>query len=61
MIVIRMGAKFENAKTLEKRIISPAKLMNGGLAIFAAAKRNHQRVIEGKKDIIPLVMNILRE
>lgn len=39
---------------------SPKRLIEGGALIFAAAARNHQRVIDGRSLIIPLVKKRLR-
>lgn len=39
---------------------SPSKLMNGGAAIFAALKRNHQIAKAGNKFNRPFVRNSLR-
>lgn len=52
---------FENARLLEMRRISAAKLMEGGAAILHETNKNHQNVIVGKSVIRPLVMNILRD
>lgn len=47
-------------KMLVSKKISLIKLIVGGAAIFAADIKNHQKVIAGKKVIIPLVRNNLR-
>ena len=46
---------------LEINKISAPKFKEGGAAMFLAEKQNHQNVIEGKKDIMPLVIYIPRE
>lgn len=39
---------------------SPRRLMEGGAAMFAADMMNHKKVMEGKRDMSPFVMYILR-
>lgn len=41
-------------------IISLIRLIDGGAAMFAAERRNHNIVIDGKMFSIPLVKKILR-
>jgi len=45
---------------LERSIISPARFIVGGAAIFATVNINHHIDIMGEIDIKPLVKNILR-
>lgn len=61
-VVIAIGIiiEVEIDKILVRRKISLIKLMVGGAAIFAADIMNHQKVIAGKKVIIPFVRNNLR-
>ena len=42
------------------RIISLRRLMEGGAAMFAAHRRNHQRAMWGEIIISPLEIKILR-
>lgn len=51
----------ETATELEMRRISAPRFIEGGAAILHAEKQNHQKVKEGKRVIMPLVMYIPRE
>lgn len=48
-------------KALEISIISPSKLIEGGAAMLAAERQNHHKVIEGKRESMPLFKKILRD
>lgn len=41
-------------------IISPWRLIDGGIAMLAPIARNHKKVNWGAKDIVPFVRKILR-
>jgi len=47
-------------RALEISIISLRRLILGGAAMFAADRRNHRRVMKGKRFNSPFVIYILR-